>query len=482
MAFPYFSLTQAYATIISFLNSQMQALSTLCKNQTTGDFTDQVRYNSSTKKLESWTGSTWIELDISGATIALATAATSATTAVNATTHISDATGGVHGAVSVNTGNMIVRRDASGNFNAGTITATLSGNATTSTNATTHAGVVDGSAHGAAVANTGNMIVRRDISGNFSAGTITASLAGNATSATTSASCSGTAAIATALTNFTSDPTRGSNTDFSQTVKTQGIYSIAAAGTNGPGPSYLNLIHCCNSTDVAFQIAGGYTSDNMYFRGTSGLSTGTGWTAWRTVIHSGNIATQTVATAGTCTGNAATATTAGTCSGNSATATNASQLNGQAAAYYATAAQVTQAAPPGAVIGFAMSSAPSGWLICSGAAVSRATYAALFAAIGTAWGAGDGSTTFNLPELRGEFVRGLDSGRGIDSGRAIGTAQAGYVEAHTHTTYDSVGGMTTGGGAYPYNTSGAFTKASGSYGTGTETRPRNQALLFCIKF
>ena len=78
MAFPYFSITQAYATIISVLNSQLQVLSTLCKNQTTGDFTDQVRYNSSTKKLESWTGSAWTELDISGATIAVATAATSA--------------------------------------------------------------------------------------------------------------------------------------------------------------------------------------------------------------------------------------------------------------------------------------------------------------------------------------------------------------------------------------------------------------------
>ena len=323
MAFPYFSITQAYATIISVLNSQLQVLSTLCKNQTTGDFTDQVRYNSSTKKLESWTGSAWTELDISGATIALATAATSATTASNATTHIADATGGAHGAVSTNTANMIVRRDSSGNFNAGTITATLSGNATSSTNATTHAAVVDGSAHGAVTTNIGNMIVRRDVSGNFSAGTITASLAGNATTATTATSCSGTAAVATALTNFTSDPTRGSNTDFSQTIKTQGIYSIAAAGTNGPGPSYLNLIHCCNSTDVAFQIAGGYTSDNMYFRGTSGLSTGTGWTPWRTMIHSGNIGTQTVASAGTCTGNAATATTAGVCTGNSATATYA---------------------------------------------------------------------------------------------------------------------------------------------------------------
>ena len=62
--------------------------------------------------------------------------------------------------------------------------------------------------------------------------------------------------------------------------------------------------------------------------------------------------------------------------------------------------------PTGTVAYIAASSAPGGWLKCNGAAVSRTTYAALFAAIGTTFGAGDGSTTFKLPDLRGEFVRG----------------------------------------------------------------------------
>jgi len=57
--------------------------------------------------------------------------------------------------------------------------------------------------------------------------------------------------------------------------------------------------------------------------------------------------------------------------------------------------------PPGVVLPFAGTSAPAGFLLCGGQAVSRATYAALFAAIGTTFGAGDGSTTFNLPDLRG---------------------------------------------------------------------------------
>lgn len=76
---------------------------------------------------------------------------------------------------------------------------------------------------------------------------------------------------------------------------------------------------------------------------------------------------------------------------------------------------------------------PIGWLKCNGALVSRAQYSALFAAISTRFGAGDGSTTFALPDLRGEFVRGWDDGRGIDSGRVLGAGQAGQNASHIHT-------------------------------------------------
>jgi microcystin-dependent protein len=75
---------------------------------------------------------------------------------------------------------------------------------------------------------------------------------------------------------------------------------------------------------------------------------------------------------------------------------------------YVDTAQTT-AAPPGAIMAFAASSAPTGWLVCDGSAVSRTSYAALFAVLSTTWGAGDGSTTFNLPDLRGQFLRGYDS-------------------------------------------------------------------------
>ncbi|WP_390895807.1 tail fiber protein [Neisseria elongata] len=71
---------------------------------------------------------------------------------------------------------------------------------------------------------------------------------------------------------------------------------------------------------------------------------------------------------------------------------------------------------------FAMQSAPTGWLKADGSAVSRTQYPVLFAAIGTTFGVGDGRTTFNLPDLRGEFVRGWGDSRGVDRGRAFGCA------------------------------------------------------------
>ncbi len=142
---------------------------------------------------------------------------------------------------------------------------------------------------------------------------------------------------------------------------------------------------------------------------------------------------------------------------------------------------LTSAVSAGAVSYFARATAPAGWLAANGAAVSRTTYADLFAAIGTTFGAGNGSTTFNLPDLRGEFVRGLDDGRGIDAGRSLGSAHASQNLAHTHEYAEIMGvdntqaGAGIQGGWFSY---GATTSSSG----GGEARPRNIALLACIKF
>lgn len=80
-------------------------------------------------------------------------------------------------------------------------------------------------------------------------------------------------------------------------------------------------------------------------------------------------------------------------------------------------AQLDGAMPIGAVIPFAGATAPSNWLLCYGQAVSRTTYAALFAVIGTTYGAGDGSTTFNVPDANGRVIAGKDNMGGTDKGR-----------------------------------------------------------------
>ena len=96
--------------------------------------------------------------------------------------------------------------------------------------------------------------------------------------------------------------------------------------------------------------------------------------------------------------------------------------------------------PPGAIMGFARVTAPPGWLVADGTAVSRVTYAALFDAIGTTWGVGDGATTFNLPGANGVFLRGADLGRGLDAGRAVGTSQTDQIRAHSHGATSESGG------------------------------------------
>ena len=153
----------------------------------------------------------------------------------------------------------------------------------------------------------------------------------------------------------------------------------------------------------------------------------------------------------------------------------------------ATTAFVAASQAAGEVSFFAMSSAPTGWLKANGAAVSRSTYAALFTAIGTTFGVGDGSTTFNVPELRGEFIRALADGRAVDTGRALGSAQAEDLLAHSHG-FRAYGGS---GAALPNVTMSASLGTPGSISalntaivnsSGVETRPRNVALLACIRY
>lgn len=158
---------------------------------------------------------------------------------------------------------------------------------------------------------------------------------------------------------------------------------------------------------------------------------------------------------------------------------------------------------------FPASTAPAGFLKANGALVSRTTYAALFAIIGTSYGPGDGSTTFALPDLRGEFLRGWDDGRGVDGGRSLHssqssqnlnhthTATAANAGAHSHTTSvkgdrapEGAGNLVYGDENYyndnvslPSSVAGDHTHSiTVSFAGGTESRPRNIALLACIKY
>ncbi len=136
----------------------------------------------------------------------------------------------------------------------------------------------------------------------------------------------------------------------------------------------------------------------------------------------------------------------------------------------------------GLVQWYAGSTPPTGWLECNGNAVSRTTYAALFSAIGTTYGAGDGSTTFHLPDLRGEFVRGWDHGRGADSGREFGSYQQGTKFAAG--TDDPDMARILDGGEAAGTIRGSYSGSSSGSGTTQTamTHPRNVALLPIIKY
>lgn len=157
--------------------------------------------------------------------------------------------------------------------------------------------------------------------------------------------------------------------------------------------------------------------------------------------------------------------------------------------------------PAGEIAAFARTTAPAGWLVCDGSLVSRVTYSRLFESIGTLFGAGNGSTTFGLPDLRGEFIRGLDLGRGVDGGRTLGSRQDSENRAHSHivndpghahtvnhrangattnTSIDDV--LKTGPGASVSTTSGSFTGVTVAQSGGIESRPRNIALLYCVRY
>lgn len=153
--------------------------------------------------------------------------------------------------------------------------------------------------------------------------------------------------------------------------------------------------------------------------------------------------------------------------------------------------------PSGSILAYGGASAPTGYLLCDGTPYSRTTYASLFSAIGTAYGNGDGSTTFNVPDLRGQFLRGVTGASANDPDAAsrtannsggntannVGSEQGYQVQSHLH----SIPNIFLGGGGVsntvqgnPTNPSLPLSQNTGGTG-GNETRPINVYVTFVIK-
>lgn len=149
---------------------------------------------------------------------------------------------------------------------------------------------------------------------------------------------------------------------------------------------------------------------------------------------------------------------------------------------------VSSAVPIGAIALWLTASPPSGWLHLNGQVVSRTTYAALFALWGTSFGAGDGSTTFGLPDVRGEFPRFWDATRGVDSGRALGSAQDEELKEHSHdgvlqkavNSPRRIDLNRVPGTEDDYATGSNLGEATTETG-GAETRPRNFSFMGIVK-
>lgn len=141
--------------------------------------------------------------------------------------------------------------------------------------------------------------------------------------------------------------------------------------------------------------------------------------------------------------------------------------------------------PTGSVIPFAGKTAPTGWLMCQGQAVSRTTYAQLFSVIGTTFGSGDGSTTFNLPDLRGRVAVGVDSDAnlGLQTGEKAHVLTASELASHVHTqtavsshvagSPGDIGAAVTDGNVYWSNTAASTNSGVQTYAAGDNLEHNN---------
>ena len=133
--------------------------------------------------------------------------------------------------------------------------------------------------------------------------------------------------------------------------------------------------------------------------------------------------------------------------------------------------------PVGTVLWHSWITAPAGTLPADGSEVSRTTYAAYFALVGTQFGPGNGVDSFNVPDLRGDFIRGWDNGRGVDPGRNFGTSQSDELRAHSHRQQGFLAGTSSSQMAFHAAQGNEVALGNTEATGGAETRPRNVALL-----
>ncbi len=250
--------------------------------------------------------------------------------------------------------------------------------------------------------------------------------------------------------------------------------------TNASTPTYLllgktDVANLGHATTASPSFTGTITSaGDIVMSGTGSLQLPTGTTAQRPTAATGDIRFN----------------------------TTLSQFEGYNGAAWG---EIANGVPAGSIFSFASTTVPSGYLECNGAAVSRSTYATLFATISTTFGSGDGSSTFNLPDLRGQFVRGWanNASNTGDDGRSFASSQADQNKTHGHIasvtdpghkhvtkghgTQDDGGSNLTGstsGGTSSTSMNDANTGITVSVASdgGAEVRVKNIALMYVIKF
>jgi microcystin-dependent protein len=133
------------------------------------------------------------------------------------------------------------------------------------------------------------------------------------------------------------------------------------------------------------------------------------------------------------------------------------------------AGAIAQLMPSGVILPYGGEIAPTGWLFCDGSAISRITYANLFAALGTSHGYGDNSTTFNLPDLRGRFMRGVDGTASRDPDKVARTAAAvggntGNNVGSVQTNATAKNGLTASAASVATSVSGLKNQLNGTSG------------------